>query len=655
MKIQSLKLEEFRLAERERNEGGASRCVLVVRHTEYLISRLRKRRNSSESEGTFHSFPSGYDLLAPQYGQDLEGGLKGDVSGGQNDGQRADESVSFPPTDTWPTPGPRSTLYYTSHHREKTQNQRWIEDSRARFFEDYRNEAEEYDNEFMEKYGEDLNTTLIFVSFVWYPGVRVHVRVLTWSQAGLFSAVTSAFIIEVHSHLQQDPNDETAALLRVLIHKIDNTTFGNDPPAIPQWTGPPQTIVHVQAILLASLAASLLSAFPAMLGKQWLNRYVSTDMRGTAIERSQNRQRKLDGVITWYFDHVMESLPLMLQAALLLLGCALSRYLWGINLTVASVVLAVTLFGMTFYAFIIVAGTVSESCPYQTPGARFLRYIFLTLLPSALHLARSFIHKLFIFVSQKLQYLARSSFCCGLLVGFWSSLGQPWYSPTNIAISFGFILQVPGSLIVDFCFLGPGMLLITLGRMVGHLVVALAGMAYRWYRWLITPSPKMHGLDRKTIALDVRCVSWMLQTSLDKAVHLSTMKYLATMMTLADFDPALVSGCFDVFVGCIKVDVSNHKVAIVHGLEELAAVSAMCFLRTFHQLSVMDLGSSVLKDVCKRYNRVFPTETDFRGLPFYFTITKIHALANRSWDPRYLVGQLYTIQSGMHFVHTGRS
>ena len=40
------------------------------------------------------------------------------------------------------------------------------EDPRARFFEDYRNEAEEYDREFMKKYDEDLNTTLIFVSFL---------------------------------------------------------------------------------------------------------------------------------------------------------------------------------------------------------------------------------------------------------------------------------------------------------------------------------------------------------------------------------------------------------------------------------------------------------------------------------------------------------
>ena len=37
------------------------------------------------------------------------------------------------------------------------------EDLRARFYERYRKEADEYDREFMEKYGEDLGTTLTFV------------------------------------------------------------------------------------------------------------------------------------------------------------------------------------------------------------------------------------------------------------------------------------------------------------------------------------------------------------------------------------------------------------------------------------------------------------------------------------------------------------
>lgn len=66
-------------------------------------------------------------------------------------------------------------------------------------------------------------------------------------------------------------------------------------PILSDYTG---LIVHVQAFPLASL-----STFLVMLSKQQLNRYISTDMRGTAIECSQNRQRKPDGIISWYFDH----------------------------------------------------------------------------------------------------------------------------------------------------------------------------------------------------------------------------------------------------------------------------------------------------------------------------------------------------------------
>ena len=104
------------------------------------------------------------------------------------------------------------------------------EDLRSEFYGHYHKEAEEYDKEFMKKYEEDLDTTLIFVSLA----LCSYARVLIQPQAGLFSAVTSAFIIDIQSQLQPDTGDETAALLRVLIYKIDNTTFGNDTPTLPQ-------------------------------------------------------------------------------------------------------------------------------------------------------------------------------------------------------------------------------------------------------------------------------------------------------------------------------------------------------------------------------------------------------------------------------------
>ena len=164
-----------------------------------------------------------------------------------------------------------------------------------------------------------------------------------------------------------------------LLKIIASTSLGNTPTGsaanFPQWGGPDPTVVHVQAILYSSLAASLLSAFVAMLGKQWLNRYAQMEMRGSVIDRSRHRQRKMNGMVTWHFDLVMECLPLMLQIALLLLGYALSNYLFFINKTVASVVIGFTTFGLLFYCLIVSAATLSYNCPFQTPLSNVLRIL----------------------------------------------------------------------------------------------------------------------------------------------------------------------------------------------------------------------------------------------------------------------------------------
>jgi len=55
------------------------------------------------------------------------------------------------------------------------------EDTRSRFYEDYRKVAEEYDREFNKKYDEDLNTTLIFVSHPSFSDVYVLTQIIGWS------------------------------------------------------------------------------------------------------------------------------------------------------------------------------------------------------------------------------------------------------------------------------------------------------------------------------------------------------------------------------------------------------------------------------------------------------------------------------------------
>ena len=90
-------------------------------------------------------------------------------------------------------------------------------------------------------------------------------------------------------------------------------------------------------------------------------------------ERCGDRQRKLDGLEKWPFRWLIEGLPIMLQIALLLLSCGLSRYMWSINTSVARVVIAFTVLTVVFYLVIMVAGMRSYDSPFQTPASLGLR------------------------------------------------------------------------------------------------------------------------------------------------------------------------------------------------------------------------------------------------------------------------------------------
>jgi hypothetical protein len=133
-------------------------------------------------------------------------------------------------------------------------------------------------------------------------------------------------------------------------------------------------IVMTSNLLYASLLISLLAAFVAMLGKQWLNRYLRHAGR-SMIERCGDRQRKFDGLEKWRFRLFIECLPIMLQIALLLLSCGLSRYMWSVNTSVARVIISFTALGTLFYTGIVAAGTSSYECPFQTPASIGLRYL----------------------------------------------------------------------------------------------------------------------------------------------------------------------------------------------------------------------------------------------------------------------------------------
>ncbi|KAJ7154526.1 hypothetical protein C8R46DRAFT_1117588 [Mycena filopes] len=121
-------------------------------------------------------------------------------------------------------------------------------DKKTAFWNAYNGVADEYDKEYQQKYGTDLDTCLIFVGIL-----HLGIYQLTFPQSGLFSAVSSAFIIQIQPEIQ------------------------------PQGTH--SLIIAAGCLLYISLACTLLGALLAVLGKQWLMYYAAAGERGTIEAR----------------------------------------------------------------------------------------------------------------------------------------------------------------------------------------------------------------------------------------------------------------------------------------------------------------------------------------------------------------------------------
>ncbi|KIJ65559.1 hypothetical protein HYDPIDRAFT_88094, partial [Hydnomerulius pinastri MD-312] len=122
-------------------------------------------------------------------------------------------------------------------------------DNISQFWGIYSKEAAEYDSEFLEKHRNNMDIALIF--------------------AGLFSAVCTSFIIAMQPSLSPDPAETTNALLKILIHTIDNSTFSDRDAGLPQWDGAGASTTWAQTLAYGSLSTSLFAALGAVLGKQW--------------------------------------------------------------------------------------------------------------------------------------------------------------------------------------------------------------------------------------------------------------------------------------------------------------------------------------------------------------------------------------------------
>jgi len=239
----------------------------------------------------------------------------------------------------------------------------------------------------------------------------------------------------------------------------------------------------------------------------------------------------------------------MLQLTLLLLGCALSKYLWTIARTVAGVVIAVTTFGVTSYVFLTLTAALCYNCPYQTPPSILTRTV--------------------------IRYVARGAIIptCSL-------------SPLPSVKTLGWILGHLRSGIWSVCETFGCVPAVTEEVEQIPLAVVVATHARIFEDFFI---------DWEVCRADARCISWILDSTTDTDVIFSTVRFAADTVWYPEIAGALSPHILaDLFFNCLLDG------RVIPGEEEHASSVGMALASVLSIHLSMEPENQTLRELCGR-------------------------------------------------------
>ncbi|CAE6474198.1 unnamed protein product [Rhizoctonia solani] len=191
----------------------------------------------------------------------------------------------------------------------------------ARVWKVYVKEADKSDTELVDGWNKSLDVILVF--------------------AALFSAVSTAFLIESSKMLKQDPNDVSAAALvvmsRALVALTSNSSVDLSSLSMPDQSPsspfvPAHNAVLINTLWYLSLATSVATSFLAMLAKDWCRSF-ETGRSGHPYDQAQRRQRKWMMIERWKMQELIVVLPSLIHISLLLFAIGLCIYVWDLDVT----------------------------------------------------------------------------------------------------------------------------------------------------------------------------------------------------------------------------------------------------------------------------------------------------------------------------------
>jgi len=368
-------------------------------------------------------------------------------------------------------------------------------------------------------------------------------------------------------------------LLRAILITLNPSILPDETPTIPPDESPPGELVITLCLIYASLLMSLLAAFVAMLSKQWLNRYVRKTGR-SMVERCGDRQRKLEGLRKWPLDTFVESLPVMLQIALLFLACGLCRHMITINTPIFGVLLALTALGVLFYIGIVISGTYSRECPFQTPASTNLRGLWKKVGPRTTVVASSIISALRGLWEILLCQILRNMLHLPLDLGAWHCFRRPHpqgigeNSPTPFAALSELWKNIWSKILRPALRFSFASRLDLSGRSHRLPLPTTVGSAVP-LEVIPQPTPEGPATPRMNSKNDARCVSWILieitdPEALDAAVRLAG--------TIRWFEEGIdVKPSYDIIVSIFNSSLDSTK-KVYPGMRERAYYSLRAVL-----------------------------------------------------------------------------
>ncbi|KAG8684300.1 hypothetical protein FRC08_013764, partial [Ceratobasidium sp. 394] len=227
----------------------------------------------------------------------------------------------------------------------------------ARFWKVYLQEAKVWDADMVDGWNNSLDLILIF--------------------AALFSAISTAFVLESSKTLQPDPTETSAQTLLLISQTLlamantqPGSAFNFTPPEPPLFVVS-TSAVCVNALWFLSLSLSVAVSLIAMLGKDWARGYMA-ELTGQPYQQARKRQQRWDSLQEWRMPEVIVFLPSLLHLALLLFAVGLTIYLWRIHLGAAIPVLVVTFIAVGAYIVSTALPLANKHCPYNTPVSKLL-------------------------------------------------------------------------------------------------------------------------------------------------------------------------------------------------------------------------------------------------------------------------------------------